>query len=267
MKARARPKLTERDVRRRTHSQNFLRSHGLVRTLVRDAKVGADDIVIEPGAGTGVITAELAKRARRVVAIELDPDWARRLEERFADVPNVEVRHEDFFEYGLPRAAYRVFANIPLGVTTRLLRHLLHDPRRAPARADLIVQLEVARKHSRARAPNALTASWQPWYELELVRRIPAQAFRPVPRVDAALLAITKRTEPLLEPAERGAFAAFVDAAFAGRTVWEGLRRVLTANQVKQLRRHSGLPADAAPASLTVADWVALYEGARRFGP
>lgn len=263
--ARAGPR-TARDVRRRTHGQNFLRSASLVKRLVDEAGIDGADVVLEPGAGTGAITEHLAERAERVVAIEVDPDWCARLRERFAKAPNVEVRCQDFLDVRLPGRPYRVFGNVPFGATTKFLRHLLDDPRRAPTRADLIVQLEVARKHASRRSASALTASWQPWYEFRVVRRIPAAAFRPVPRIDAALLAIAKRADPLVSAAEREPFSTFVYAAFSRPTVREGLRRLLTSNQAQRLLRHRGLAADVAPSALTVDDWAALFNGAKRFG-
>src|ERR687885_321853 len=115
---RTEPRRTERDVRRRAHGQKFLRRPSLVETLVQEAGVGPSDLVVEPGAGTGAITERLAAHAGRVVAIEVDPHWCARLEERFGRIPNVELRCEDFFEHPLPREPYRVFANIPFAVTT-----------------------------------------------------------------------------------------------------------------------------------------------------
>jgi 23S rRNA (adenine-N6)-dimethyltransferase len=256
---------TERDIRRRTYSQNFLRSPELVQSLVKQARIEPTDLVIEPGAGTGVITQELARRAERVVAIELDPDWFKRLSDRFADVENVEVRLEDFFSYRLPGHPYRVFGNIPFRQTTRLLRHLLDQARNSPERADMIVQAEVARKHSARRASNALTASWQPWFEFEILRPIHASAFRPVPRVDAALLSIVKKTNPLLPVSNRRSFVDFVSAGFSAPVVWEGLRRTLTANQVRQLRRHSDIGPEVKPSALAVTEWTELYQSSLLF--
>jgi 16S rRNA A1518/A1519 N6-dimethyltransferase RsmA/KsgA/DIM1 with predicted DNA glycosylase/AP lyase activity len=85
---------------------------------------------------------------------------------------------------------------------------------------DLIMQHEVARK--RAGNPrNLLSASWSPWYRFRLGRRIPRTAFRPVPAVDAAVLVVERRGEPLLPPGRRDAFGAFAAACFSGTLVRE----------------------------------------------
>jgi 23S rRNA (adenine-N6)-dimethyltransferase len=220
---------TARDARRRTLGQNFLRNRGLAVRLVRDARISGDDLVVELAAGTGILTGELARRADRVVAVELDPEWARRLLDSFAAVENVLVAQGDALRFPLPGEPFRVVANLPFGRTTAFLRHLLDDPESALVAADLIVQHEVARKRARNRG-TLLTLSWAPWFEFSLGRRIPASAFRPIPAVDAAVLRVRRRAEPLLEPAERSAFAAFLEDAFA-----------------------------ALPSDLAVEDWIALY--------
>ena len=73
-----------RDARRRAYGQNFLASRAIAVQLVRQAKVGRGDLVLEIGAGNGILTAELARQARRVFAVEIDPVWVARLRERFA---------------------------------------------------------------------------------------------------------------------------------------------------------------------------------------
>jgi len=226
---------TERDARQRALAQNFLRSRALADRLVREADVSRCDLVLELGAGTGVLTAALARRAGRVLAVELDPAWARRLLDRFADEESVLVVHGDALLFPLPGEPFRVLANLPFNRTTALLRHLLDDPASTLTEADLVVQEEVARKRARNRG-TALTISWAPWFEFSLGPRLPPQAFRPVPRVRAAVLRVRRRTEPLLPLGERTAFARFVSALF----------------------EHDSRQAS----TLAVAEWVRRFRGA-----
>ena len=204
---------TERDARRRALAQNFLRSAALAEQLTRDAGVGSGDLVVELGAGTGVLTEALARRAGRVLAVELDPDWARRLLDRFAHAPRVIVAHGDALLFPLPGEPFRVIGNLPFNRTTALLHYLLDDPSSALRGADLVVQEEVARKRAR-NGGTLLTVSWAPWFEFSLGRTIPAQAFRPVPRVRAAVLQVRRRRPSLLAYAERLAFVSFVRDRF-----------------------------------------------------
>jgi 23S rRNA (adenine-N6)-dimethyltransferase len=94
---------------------------------------------------------------------------------------------------------YRVVANPPFGLTTEILSMLLDDPDRGPDRADLILQREVAVKHSQTPATSLRTAAWAPWWEFDLGPVIDRDAFRPRPSVDAAVLRIHRR-RPALFP-------------------------------------------------------------------
>jgi 23S rRNA (adenine-N6)-dimethyltransferase len=211
----ARRARTARDRRRRAYGQNVLASRALAAQLVRDARIAPDDVVVELGAGTGVLTAELARRAERVQAVELDPAWARALRSRFAGRGGVRVVEGNMLEVPLPSESFRVVANVPFSLTTRLLHRLLDDPATSLVRADLVLQWEVARK--RARKPrNALAASWSPWWRFRLGRRIPRTAFRPRPNVDAGVLVAERRRQPLLPVENARPFAAFVEAFFSG---------------------------------------------------
>jgi 23S rRNA (adenine-N6)-dimethyltransferase len=98
----------------------------------------------------------------------------------------------------LPRGAYRVVANPPFNLTTTLLGRLLDDPGRGPTRADLLLQREVARKHAAAPPATLRTAAWAPWWRFTLGEQVPREAFRPVPKVDAAWLTIERRDPPIL---------------------------------------------------------------------
>jgi len=211
----ARRARTARDARRRAYGQNFLASRALAAQLVRDAKVEPGDLVVELGAGAGILTAQLARRARGVQAVELDPVWAERLRRRFAGSERVDVIEADLVRVPLPAEPFRVVANLPFGETSRLLRRLLDDPATALARADLILQWEVARKRA-GRPRTALSAAWSPWWRFRLGRRIPPTAFRPRPAVDACVLVVERRGEPLLPPEAAAPFRDFVRSLFAG---------------------------------------------------
>jgi 23S rRNA (adenine-N6)-dimethyltransferase len=204
--------------RRRARSQHFLASREIAARIVRDAGVGPADLVVEIGAGTGVLTAELARRASCVVAIEIDPRLAARLERRFAGWRAVEVVEGDALAVELPAEPYRVVANLPFSGGTALLRRLLDDPRSPLQRAHLVLQWEVARMRA-GRPCSALGACWAPWWRFRLGRRIPRTAFHPRPSVDAGMLIAERRSPPLLPAEACPAFAAFVRTVFDGTLV------------------------------------------------
>jgi 23S rRNA (adenine-N6)-dimethyltransferase len=206
-------KRTRRDERRRSLGQNFLRPERADQ-LVEAAGYAAGDLVVEIGAGRGALTYALARRGVRVVALEKDPHWAeflrRDVVRRGYTTSEVRVVRCDALAYRLPRQPFCVIGSLPFGATTAILRRLLDDPDSSLVRADLVVQSEVARKRALMPPSTLLSTTWAPWWSFDVVQRIPAAAFRPVPSVDAAVLRVTRREPPLLPPHLAEPFASFV---------------------------------------------------------
>jgi 23S rRNA (adenine-N6)-dimethyltransferase len=216
----------EKRVRLRGRGQHFLVPR-LAADLVRNTGVTRGDLVVEIGAGTGVLTHELERRAGRVIAVEVDPALASKLRVRFDRVRRVQVVGGDALCFALPCEPFRVVANLPFAHTTSIMRRLFDDPRHPLMRADLIVQWGTAVKRCSQRPSTLLTMSWAPWYELTITRKLPRSSFRPPPSVDAAVMTVTRRPDPLLDACERDAYVRFLRRMFAtrpdvtDRDVWE----------------------------------------------
>jgi 23S rRNA (adenine-N6)-dimethyltransferase len=203
-------KRSPRDERRRRLGQNFLAAE-VAEQLVEEAAFPPGSLVVEIGAGRGAVTAALARRGLEVVAVEVDPAWASELRRRFAATPGcVRVVERDFVSLRLPLRPFRVIGSLPFAHTTDVLARLLDDPGSALERADLVVQWEVARKRAAAPPRTLRSSAWAPWWTFRLGRRIPATAFRPIPRVDSGVLTIARRDPALLPHAMARDYAAFV---------------------------------------------------------
>jgi 23S rRNA (adenine-N6)-dimethyltransferase len=198
---------TDRDWRRRRLGQNFL-DPATAEQIVDQAELTAGELVIEVGAGSGAFTRALMRRGVRLFAVEPDPHWAQHLREQ---VRGVRVVQRDFLAFDLPRQPFRVLGSLPFGRTTDILRRLLDDPVLPLARADVVVQWEVALKRAKQPPTTLLSTAWAPWWDVAVTRRLPAASFRPVPRVDGGLLAIRRRDPPLLPEAMARAYSAFVE--------------------------------------------------------
>ena len=192
---------SRRDVGRRTLGQNFLVDRGVVDRLIETVQVNPGELVVDLGAGKGELTLALARAGAKVLAVEIDPVWVNHLRDAVGLArldKRVKVVEGDLRRVPLPTPPYRVVANPPFAVTTTLIARLLDRPEQGPWRADLLIQVEVARKRA-AQPPNTLrSAAWAPWWTFEHGPTIPARAFRPVPSVDIALLTIQRREPPLL---------------------------------------------------------------------
>lgn len=193
---------TERDTRRRQLGQNFLVDQRVVEHFVHSLDLRPGELVVDLGAGTGALTLPLLAAGVDVWAVECDPVWAEQLRRevtRRGGRAGGRVIETDLHRLRPPRPPFRVVANPPFGSTTDVLAALLDAPERGPDRVDLIVQRQVAEKHTR-RPPSSLrTAAWAPWWEFRLGPTIERSAFRPRPRVDAAVLTIVRR-EPAVLP-------------------------------------------------------------------
>jgi 23S rRNA (adenine-N6)-dimethyltransferase len=168
--------------------------------IVRAARVGDGDLVFDLGAGLGALTAPLAATGARVVAVERHPGYARSLARRFDGRTGVRVVAGDLLTVPLPRRAFRVVANIPFATTAALLRRLLAAGAPPLARADLVVEYGVARRLT-GPPRDGQARWWAARYDARIARRLPAACFDPPPRVDAALVTITRY--PMSLEAER----------------------------------------------------------------
>lgn len=227
-------------------SQHFLRSRALADELVAGAGLDRDDLVVDLGAGTGRLSAALARVAGRVLAVELDPALAEGLRHRWS---NVEVVEGDAVVVELPREPFSVVANVPFSRTTDLLHRLLDDPGSSLRRADLIVEWDVAHKFGVPWPSSVKGVLWSAWYEASVARRLPRGAFAPAPSVDAGVLVFRRRAEPLVPPALAPAFHRFVASGFR-----HGLRTVVTARELERV----GSDAKAAR-DVDAHQWTALF--------
>lgn len=128
-------------------SQHFLRNPRLVLILIGHSNLKKRDIVVEIGAGSGVITSALSRRVGKVIAIEPDSDAVAKLKANLArqGCDNVEVVEMDFMKYELPQDSYKVFANPPFHLSSAIL-HKLIETKNPPEAIYLILQKQFALK-------------------------------------------------------------------------------------------------------------------------
>ena len=153
--------------------------------LVDRAAIAPGELVLDIGAGDGVLTERLVAAGARVVAVELHAARAARLRRRFAGEPVVVVE-ADAADLRLPRRPFRALANPPFGVTTALLRRLLHHGSRLE-RADLVLPAWAVARWTAGRGPSS------PVFRVDAGPWVPRSAFRPPPPDRARVLVVTRR--------------------------------------------------------------------------
>lgn len=208
---------------KRSLGQNFLVDPNLQRKIVSALGATPEDDVLEIGPGRGALTGHLAGRVRRLVLVELDRGLAEELERRYGEDPEVEVHQADILATDLSSVTpdwsrTLVVGNIPYNITTPILFHLLRRPR--PRDVVLMVQREVADRIVAAPGTpgyGALSVGVQSVARAELLFGVPRQAFRPVPRVDSAVVRVTPTSPPPLDEADEIRLRRLTRAAFQWR--------------------------------------------------
>jgi 23S rRNA (adenine-N6)-dimethyltransferase len=206
------------------------------------------------------LTRALVTHGAHVVAVELDPALARDLVRRFAD-DDVAVTCADMSRIAWPAHPFSVVSNVPFAGSTAVLSRLLRDPRVPLRRADVILQWELAVKHAAIWPATLKGTYWRTWNEFAITRRLSRTAFAPAPKVDAALVRITPRLEPLVDLRLYERYLRFITRAFrAPGPLTKTLRSDLSPAELRRLANTHGFSPDAHARDLDVSQWAALFQ-------
>ncbi len=256
--------------------QHFLVDENILKKIVTAARLTREDIVIEIGAGLGTLTQELARRAGRVIAVEIDDRLIPLLQEHTRSYPNVTVVHQDFLQFdlyaqaltppqpphpstplpqreeGLGVRAKRgswseghklaIVGNVPYSVTAPILEKLV-EAHKVLQSATLLVQLEVAEKlcaQPGTRDANAITIFIQSFAKIQRLFSVSRHVFFPVPDVDSALVRLEFYEHPQFRAPEE-LFFRVVRAAFNLRR--KTLKQSLTRSPLLALSHETALRA------------------------
>lgn len=244
------------------YSQNFTVNPLLVANLIEHSSISKEDFVYEVGPGTGIITAELARRCKKVVAIEIDKNLAKKLQTKFINVPNVEVLEKNFLLHPLNEPRYKVFSNIPYNITAAIVKKLT-ETKNLPIDIFLFVQHDAAKKF--LGAPSAKETQFslllKPVFELSITHQFKRNDFRPTSNVDIVLLRIKKRAEPMVEQQNEKLYRDFIIYSFNAwkPTLKEGLKKIFTDYQFLRLAKELNFSSSAKPTDLNFSQWLGLF--------
>lgn len=258
--------------RRPKLGQHFLHDQRYRLRILEALSLNADDIVMEIGPGRGAMTALLAQRARRVIAIEIDRALAQRLEEDFRRQPKVQVVLEDVLRVDLAAlcraegaAQAFVFGNIPYYITSPILHHLLAQ-RQSIRAMGLLMQREVAERLTASpgtRDYGYLSVAAQLYSQPEIALDVPPGAFSPAPQVQSAL--VTFRLRPKFAPWPPTAgdkFLEFVKRCFAQKrkNLLNNLSGYYPRTEILKALEGTGNPATSRAEQLSVEALASLFE-------
>lgn len=255
----------------KTMGQNFLINKNTLERIIKAADLNKDDIVLEVGPGLGILTKELIKQSKKVIAIEKDEQMINVLKQELGDCENLKIIHGDVLDEiknsKLKIQDYKVVANIPYYLTSHLIRTLLESENQ-PKEIVLLIQKEVAERicaHSHRTGQvkmNLLAVSVQFYGIPEIISYVPKENFLPEPKIDSAIIKITNIKKP--DNIDIKKFFKLIKAGFSSprkqlaNNLSNGLN--LDKEEIKKALAECNLNIQARASNLSIEDWVSLLE-------
>lgn len=243
--------------------QNFLINKRVIFDIIDGAKLLKTDIVLEIGPGKGALTKELVERVKKVIAVEKDKRLVEFLKEELKDFNNIEIIHKNILDISPTYAEYKIVANLPFYIAAPVIRKFLEiDPPagRPPKEMTLIVQKEVAQRIC-AKPPrmSILAVSVQFYAEAKILSYISKRSFKPVPKVDSAIIQITPKKKHDINPDK---FFKIVKAGFSQprKQLINNLSKELEINkeELSSLLLSKGIKPTQRAETLSIEDWLKL---------
>ena len=257
--------------------QNFLIDKEVIKKLIRAANLKPKDIILEIGPGIGTLTIELAKKVKKVIAIEKDPKMVEILKETLENFKNVKIIKGDILkfrilDFGFPGrdgfpSNYKVVGNLPFYLTAPVIRKFLELPEARPRAMVLVIQKEVGQRIC-ARTPDMsiLAVSVQFYAKPEIISYISRKSFWPQPKVDGAILKIIPE-KPVTSPRLVDLFFKIVKAGFSQprkqliNNLSKGLK--LERNEAEKWLLKNNIRPSQRAETLSVGDWINLLQSCR----
>jgi 16S rRNA (adenine1518-N6/adenine1519-N6)-dimethyltransferase len=248
---------------KRRLGQHFLSDPRILGRIADALEAGPDDTVLEVGPGPGGLTAQLAARTGRLVAIEKDRDLVPALRQRFPQATIIEGDALALDWHALAAPGFLVTGNIPYNITSPLIDKALEPP--VPRRIVFLVQKEVAERLTSPpgeKEYGALSVGVQAVAAVERLFTVAAGSFQPRPKVDSAVVRLVPLERPVVGPAQQAGYRRLVVGLFGFRRkqLARGLRELTgwPAERVGAVLAATGLRAEARPEVLSPADFAGL---------
>lgn len=243
-------------------SQNFITNKDLLVDLIKKAHFNNSDLVLDIGAGTGVISQHLAPVCKQVYSFEIDSKLIPELKTKLNPFPNITIFEKDFLKFDLNSLnTYKVFSNIPFSITSDIVAKLFFGNNQ-PQSCFLIMQKEAAQRLLGHRDNKLLNILLSPWFDLRIIHTFSGSDFSPTPNVDIVLLAITKKQKTLILHEDRQEFENFVIYTMLQQkpTLKLRLTKIFTSMQFYKIMTSLHMDASIIASALTIDQWVGLFE-------
>ncbi len=243
--------------------QNFLVDKSVLERIVKIAEIQKGEYIVEIGPGPGVLSRALLEAGANVEAVEIDAEILPVLKEATRSFKKHLVIHQmHVLDFDPPDEPYKLIANIPYHLTSPILRKFLTETEHRPGHIVLLVQKEVGEKICAKKGKeSALSQIIKAYGDPQIVSKVPASSFYPIPKVDSAILFIEMYVRPRIHiPAK-----IFEEMLFAGfAEPRKKLRNVLSrkfqmpGEEIDQILESVGISGDLRPQNLNTQDWENL---------
>ncbi|OOB80506.1 MAG: 16S rRNA (adenine(1518)-N(6)/adenine(1519)-N(6))-dimethyltransferase [Epulopiscium sp. Nuni2H_MBin003] len=261
---------------KKRYGQNFLIDPHVLSKIIASANITEDDCVIEIGPGIGSVTEELVKKAKKVIAIEIDKDLIPILNDQFGKYDNfilissdvLKINMQELIEKEASGLNVKVVANLPYYITTPIIMMLLENELPLSS-ITVMVQKEVADRIVACPASKeygAITASVSYYSAAEIVANVPQNCFMPRPNVTSAVIKLTLYKEPPVNVEDKPLFFNIIKASFAQRrktllnTLYSNITMSITKEELREILDNSGIGATARGETLGINEFAYLTE-------
>jgi len=244
--------------------QNFLIDKSVLRKIIETANLSPKDTILEIGPGLGILTIELAKQAKQVIAVEKDKRMCEILKEVLKDYKNVKIINQDILSYKLPASrqggqatSYKLIANLPYYITSPVIRKFLEinpPAGKPPKETILMVQKEVAQRIvAKPLRMNLLAVAVQFYAKAKIVSYVRKKSFYPQPKVDSAIIKIVPQPIPKINTKK---FFQLVKTGFSSKRKMLKNNLQLEESILKKIKINPKTRAE----NLSIQDWLKLYD-------
>nr|WP_152658176.1 23S ribosomal RNA methyltransferase Erm [Oceanobacillus sp. CFH 90083] len=241
--------------------QHLLHNKRLLHEIVDRANINKKDTVLELGAGKGALTTVLNQRAGMVLAVEYDARFVDILKRKTAENSVTKIIHQDIMKIRLPKEKFVVVSNIPYAITTPIMKMLLNKPSSGFQKGVIVMEKGAAKRFTSQSVKDDYVLAWRMWFDIRYVKKISRNNFSPPPKVDSALISITRKKDPVIPNKDYFIFLGLAQYALKqpDTAISTALKGIFTAAQLKHLRRNLGVNHDTPIGSLTAAQWGIVF--------
>lgn len=249
--------------------QHLLHNKKLLNEIVDLASISTKDTVLELGAGKGALTTILNQRAGKVLAVEYDLKFIDILKRKTHQKLNTKIIHQDIMKIQLPKGKFVVVSNIPYSITTPIMKMLLNNPSNGFQRGVIVMEKGAAKRFTAKSIKNAYVLAWRMWFDIHYFKGVSRDHFSPPPRVDSAIIKITRKKEPMIPHKDYFVFLGLAEHVLKKPQfpIDFALKGIFTSLQMKHLRKNLKVHHETSVGTLSELQWGIIFKTMVQYVP